>query len=95
MELSGAVWHFPTMPRYFFNLRNDLDVDDLEGLDLPNLEAAHVEAVRLTRNMVAVGAQEEGRINLSHRIEVTDSNGTALFTVKFGDAVRIEGPSDP
>ena len=32
------------MPRYFFNVRNHVDANDLIGRELPNLEAAVVEA---------------------------------------------------
>jgi hypothetical protein len=79
------------MPIYYFHLRNDLDVEDREGKDLPNFGRAQAEAVRLTRDMVAASAVESGSIDLRHAIEVADESGSILLTVHYGDAVEVRG----
>ncbi len=78
------------MPRFFFNLRNDMSVDDEEGLELPNLEAARARAEAYALDMTAATVLEERKINLHHRIEVTDGMGQKVLTVEFGDLVTIE-----
>ena len=33
------------MPRYFFHVRDGVDLPDTEGFELPDLEAAQAEAI--------------------------------------------------
>lgn len=77
------------MPRYFFCLHNDLVVDDHEGAELPDDQAARDYAIRNIRDLMCESVGE-GRLNLSHHIDVGDESGTKLFTVKFGDAIQVE-----
>jgi hypothetical protein len=77
------------MPRYFFRLYNDMVVDDLEGAELPDDRAARDYAIRNIRDLMCESVGE-GRLNLSHRIDVGDEAGAKLFSVSFGEAVRIE-----
>lgn len=78
------------MPRFYFHLHNDVDAPDDEGIELTDLEAARVHAVRLVRVTFAETAKDEGRVVLHHRIDIEDSEGTVLDTVRFGDAVQVE-----
>jgi hypothetical protein len=79
------------VPRYYFHLRNDMDADDEEGQDLPDLETARERAVQYALEMTAVSVKETRKINLHHRIEVADEAGAILCAVEFGDVLRIEG----
>ena len=83
------------MPRYFFHLRNDLDVPDAEGKDLPDLDAARAQAVAFAVDMAAASLLEHRKLNLHHRIDLEDEAGTILLTVAFGDAVAIETEPPP
>jgi hypothetical protein len=67
-----------------------MDVRDDEGVELDNLEAALVRAVRLVRVTFAETAKEEGRVVLHHRIDIEDGEGNVLDTLHFGDAVKVE-----
>ncbi len=67
-----------------------MSVDDEEGLELPNLEAARARAEAYALDMTAATVLEERKINLHHRIEVTDGMGQKVLTVEFGDLVTIE-----
>jgi hypothetical protein len=58
--------------------------------ELPNLEAAHAHAIRMARFEVSEAAVRDGRIVLSHHIDVEDENGAVLATVFFREAVKIE-----
>jgi len=77
------------MPRYHFHLFNDLQVPDVEGIELPDAETAMKRAASAAREMAAESVRE-GRLILSHRIEVTDDSGAAVGTVHFGDVVDIQ-----
>jgi hypothetical protein len=78
------------VPRYFFHLRNDLDVPDAEGKDLPDLDAARAQALAFAVDMAAASALEHRKINLHHCIQVEDETGRVLHTILFGDAIAIE-----
>jgi hypothetical protein len=77
------------MPRFFFHLHNDIDVSDEGGEELRNLEEAQAHAVRMARFEVSEGALRNGRIVLSHRIDIEDEMGAVLATVYFRDAVQL------
>jgi uncharacterized protein DUF6894 len=79
------------MPRYYLHLRDDMDVPDDEGVDLPDLEAARVKAAGNARFTLARTAMDEGKINFTHRIDIEDEQGRTLDTVWFRDVVRVEG----
>ena len=66
------------MPRYYFNIRNDADVDDPEGKELPDEAAAREHALESARDLVCAHIHEHAGVNLDHRIEVTDE---AAFTI--------------
>jgi hypothetical protein len=78
------------MPRYFFHLRNSVDAEDYEGLELPDVGAARERAVAYALDMTAASVLEQRKINLHHRIEVADEQGQTVITVEFGDVVKIE-----
>jgi hypothetical protein len=78
------------VPRYFFNLRNDLDTDDLEGQELAGLDQARSLARKYALDMTAASVLEQGKVNLHHRIEVADGAGQIVLTVEFGEVLTIE-----
>jgi hypothetical protein len=78
------------VPRYYFHLYDDLDCPDLEGIELPDLEAAQAKALHEARSLMGVLVDSEGRIALHHRIDIEDEQGVVLATIPFSDAVAIE-----
>jgi hypothetical protein len=78
------------MPRFYFHLLNDVDALDDEGKELPNLEAAREVARRNARFTAAETLKEQGRLVLSHRIQIEDADGKVLDTVYFSDVLNIE-----
>lgn len=76
------------MPVYRFHVFNDIDAPPEESEDLPNLASAHLKAIDYARDLAA-HAVRQGRLNLTHRIEVEDNEGTSLLTVTFADAIDI------
>jgi hypothetical protein len=77
------------MPRYFFNLFDDIDTVDEEGLELPDREAAEATGLASAR-AIAAEQVSRGRLTLSHRIEIADGGGAVLKTIRFDDAIRVE-----
>jgi hypothetical protein len=76
--------------RYYFHLYNDVDVADDEGKELPNLESAIDWATTQARELAGEILKENGRITLSHRIDVEDEGGAVVATVSIRDVVRVE-----
>ena len=77
------------MAHYLFHVINDIDAPDDEGQDLDNLALAHLKAIDYARDL-ASAAVRQGRLDLSHRIDVEDDQGNVLVTVTFGDAIEIK-----
>jgi hypothetical protein len=71
------------MPRYFFSLRNGRPFDDVDGLELPDLDAVRKEAVGFARDMMRM---EPGRMDWTGWIvRVTDEAQQCVFEVAFAD----------
>ena len=71
------------MPRYFFNLVDDMRVQDPEGTDLANLESAKGEA---RKDIADVKAARFDTLDgdWSHwTVEVCDHKGKLLLVVPF------------
>lgn len=77
--------------RFYFHLRNDLDVPDDEGAELADLGAARDHARKAILDVMAGTLLETARITLSHRIDIEDVHGRVLDTVIFQDVVEVEG----
>ena len=76
------------MPLYYFHIYNtDITIDE-EGQELPDLDAARATAVSGARDLICQDVRN-GEVTLSHRIEVADADNNSLFTVTYGEAVRI------
>ena len=78
------------MPRFYFHLLNDVDAPDEEGKELADLDAAREHARRNIRFTAAESLKEQGRVVLSHRIQIEDGGGNLLDTVFFSDVLNIE-----
>jgi hypothetical protein len=63
---------------------------DLEGIEMPNLEAARVCAMRHAYSIMADDTSK-GQLNLNYCIEIADGGGKVLDTVYFRDLVEIAG----
>ena len=71
------------MPRYFFNLTNDIrTVVDADGVELEDEEAVRLEALEMVADL-----REESHITDTDwsgwRVIVRDENGCDCFEVKF------------
>ena len=83
------------MPLFYMHVCNGNGFsEDQEGKDLPNGEAAHAEAVKGARDIMAAELRD-GVMNLASFIEVEDAQHQLLFTLSFGDAMISTSQSDP
>jgi hypothetical protein len=76
--------------RFYFHLICDIDVPDEEGFELPDLEAARENAREQARGLIGELMKTDGRIVLSHRVDIEDLSGAVLDTIYFRDVVSIE-----
>ena len=90
MERTRAAGDSLRMTRFFFHVRDDMDVPDDEGAELRDLECACQLATQSARILMCETLKECGRINLHHRIDIEDEQGAVIASVPFSDAVRIE-----
>lgn len=69
------------MPRYHFHIHDDKGLLDEEGIDLPDLAGAQMEAVRLAGAMLLDDASLIHDQNV-WQLSVVDSDGTPLLRVE-------------
>ena len=82
------------MPRFYFNLYNDIIAIDDEGVELPDLAAAELQARTAAAQIIAERIAEGGRLNLNHRIEVEDEQRHVVMTLPFSALVEQESDGD-
>jgi hypothetical protein len=78
------------VPRFYFHLLDDVDAPDEEGKELADLEAARELARRSVRFSAGEMLKEQGRLVLSHRIQIEDGEGKVLDMVYFRDVLNVE-----
>lgn len=77
------------MPRYYFNLYNDAEVLDDEGIEHPDLAAARQEAIRGARALIAEHVVGGRPVTLSHRIEIADESRLVRATIFFREVITV------
>jgi hypothetical protein len=78
------------MPQYFFHLRDHGEVlEDLEGTELEDDQAARTEALLTARELLRIG-QLSVRDWLGRSYEVMDSSGRLVAVVPFPEAIDVE-----
>ena len=89
MQPYGQQGRYRALPRYFFDLHNDIDALDPDGKELPDLEAAKIEALKDARELIGASVERDGTIDLRHHINLRGENGDVLHTVWFEDALIV------
>ena len=78
------------MPRYYFHVRSHDSLDeDPEGAEFSSLDAAHNEAVRAAREIIAEKVLSDDIID-GQSFEITAEDGTVLGDVPFRSVLRLE-----
>ena len=101
VDLIGGIWRLrdsgsrpsrdQLMARYFYNL-HELDgvIEDEEGSEAANDEAANTCAIRAARDVMG-GCVQDGELCMGWHIEIQNAVHEAVATVQFKDAVAITG----
>jgi hypothetical protein len=75
------------MPTFFFHVRDgDGLIEDPEGTDLPDLDAARAEALSAARQ-IRVRAAERGQALAGRRFEIAAEGGRVQATVAIKDVL--------
>ncbi|TPI12462.1 hypothetical protein FJW06_17030 [Mesorhizobium sp. B4-1-3] len=88
------------MTRFYFHVDNGTFTPDPDGVDLPDLDAARVEAVRAAGEMINDNKQSFWQHMTPWIMNVTDDANRLLFTLQFaakipsGDALYIPRTQD-
>ena len=71
------------MPKYFFNVRNDVKAQDFEGTDLIDLDTARGEALKDIDEIKENHFRSVGGDWSRWSIEICDPDGELLLVVPF------------
>jgi hypothetical protein len=74
------------MPLYYLHIRNGDKLElDPDGTELPDIDAALAEALKVACELAAEIPEYDG----STLMEITDGDGQTALTVPFSEAIRF------
>jgi hypothetical protein len=77
------------MPRFYLHIRHgQWRVEDLDGSDLPDLDAARTEAERSARALLEI-QQVDGAVLAGQSFEIADASGQVLAVVPLKDVLEL------
>ncbi|MGT2479950.1 DUF6894 family protein [Methylobacterium oryzae CBMB20] len=77
------------MPRFFLHIRDgNWLVEDLDGSDLPDLDAARTEAERSARSLLEI-QRVDGAVLAGQSFEIADAAGDVLAVVPLRDVLQL------
>jgi hypothetical protein len=83
------------MPRFYFHYRTDDElIRDVDGRDLPDLDAAETNAAALAKAIVEHAASSGEDTRVPRSIEITDASGEELLYLVFWAGPRVEQDED-
>jgi len=83
------------MPRFYFHYRTDDElIRDVDGRDLPDLDAAETDAAALAKAIVEHAASTGEDTRVPRSIEITDAAGEELLYLVFWAGPRVEQDED-
>jgi hypothetical protein len=83
------------MPRFYFHYRTDDElIRDVDGRDLPDLDAAETDAAALAKAIVEHAASTGEDTRVPRSIEITDAAGEELLYLVFWAGPRVERDED-
>jgi hypothetical protein len=84
---SLAATHLYRMPRYYFRLSTNDELQDPEGVELPDVARAIAFARCEAEREIARAVAANTAIDANHRIIISDG-GREVAAVAFGDVAR-------
>ena len=77
------------MPRFFFNIYNNVTTIDYEGVESANVDAAKARALTEFRSLIAAAVLDNGEVVLGHRIDVLNAERERVSRIELRDALTI------
>jgi len=77
------------MGRYYFNLFNDHETIDEEGIELADDDAAREWARREIQYQAGESVKMHGHLVLSHHMVIYDAGASQIDTITFGDVIAV------
>ncbi len=79
------------MPRFYFHYRTDDElIRDVDGSELPDLDAAETNAAALAKAIVEHAASSGEDTRVPRSIEITDAAGEELLYLVFWAGQRVD-----
>ena len=78
-----------SVPRFHFNIFDEVESRDTIGSILADLDTARSNAIEGARDLICEQVREGRPVYQSHRVEITDTSGALLHTVTFGDLIDL------
>src|SRR5215813_9570752 len=78
------------MPRYYFDLVDDIKIHDQKGVSLPNVEAAREFAKTFARELIETKPTLMGESHDAWAVQVSNGRFERILRIPF--ATLIEGP---
>jgi hypothetical protein len=77
------------MSFYHLRLRTERELEeDLESADLPDLDAAHVKALRVVRELRELWSDLPAHVLNNMAIEIADDTDQVVLTIPFSEVGR-------
>jgi hypothetical protein len=78
------------MTRFFFHIRDGEEyLEDEEGVELPDLDTAHHEAISAAREMIS-DMVLRGKVINGQAFEIANADGQILKVVPFKSAITLK-----
>ena len=88
MYEDGQTEHLP-MPLYYLHIKDGAELLlDPEGSNLPNLEAARIEAIEGARQLISQAILTGSPLRMQRAFQIDDADGHTLLSVPFTDAIN-------
>ena len=82
------------MPRFHLNIRQRGDVvEDIEGIELPDLDAAVENAMAAAREMIAEGIKANDLSAIQCAFDIADEASVLLRIVWFAESLHEDFPA--
>jgi hypothetical protein len=79
------------MPRYYFDVVDDVCLSDSDGTVLADSESAHIHGLQVIRELMFKRTEMLGQPWSAWTMHVNDKNGKAIHRIQFRDLPKGNG----
>ena len=77
----------PSMPRYYFDLVDDIKITDTKGVSLPNLDAARAYAKTFARELMEAKSTLLGEPHAAWAVQVSNGRFERVLKIPFASLI--------